>query len=85
MISLDQTPNISRTHLDEYLGEEGRVNREIWSVIGVRGKTVIDVGAGESTKKLRELGATVIAVDNDPEKVKEIVEMGVPLILCDFL
>ncbi len=82
---MNRTPNISRTHLDEYLREEGRVEREIWSVIDVRGKTVIDVGAGESTKKLRELGATVIAVDNDPEKVKGIVEMGVPLILCDFL
>ena len=49
---MDRTPNISRTHLDEYLREEGRVNREIWSVIDVRGKTVIDVGAGESTKSL---------------------------------
>jgi len=52
VISLDRAPNISRTHLDEYLREEGRVNREIWSVIDVRGKTVIDVGAGESTKSL---------------------------------
>lgn len=70
VIPLGPTPNVSWACLDEYLREENRIEKEIWSVIDVRGKTVIDVGVGESTRKLKELGATVIAVGSNPEKLK---------------
>jgi 2-polyprenyl-3-methyl-5-hydroxy-6-metoxy-1,4-benzoquinol methylase len=43
---------------------------EIWQSIKVKGLTVIDFGIGESTEKLAELGARVIVVDKDLEKIK---------------
>ncbi|WP_457742112.1 class I SAM-dependent methyltransferase [Thermococcus sp.] len=38
---------------------------------------------GNSTKKLIELGAKVVGVDNDPSKVDSSV--NIPIVICDFL
>jgi len=78
---LNKTPFVSKT----YFKDAERVQNEIWKDIDVRDKTVIDVGIGESTEKLVELGAKVIGVDNDFRKIMSYRKSGIPLILCDFI
>lgn len=58
---------------------------EIWSFIDVKRLTVIDFGVGESTKKLVNLGARVIAVDREIEKLKKYEDLAIPLIKCDII
>ncbi|MEM2941559.1 MAG: hypothetical protein QW304_08450 [Thermoproteota archaeon] len=45
---------------------------------------VIDFGVGESTKKLSGLGAKVIVVDRDLEKLKTYRSLGTSLIDCNI-
>ncbi len=68
-----------------YRFDAERVQEEIWKDIEVRDKVVIDVGIGESTKKLIELGARVICVEKNLQKVEEHSSIKVPIMLCDFL
>jgi len=75
---LNRTLSVSKTYFEDVK----RVQNEIWQDIDVRDKIVIDVGVGESTKKLIELGARVVVVENDPQRIKEL---NVPIIICDFL
>ncbi len=56
-----------------------------WSLVDVGGLTVVDFGAGKSTKRLLQMGANVIAVDRDLERLKEFVDAGVPVVVCDFV
>lgn len=44
---------------------------DIWSLTGIKGITVIDFGVGESTEKLVKLGAYVIAIDRNLDKIKQ--------------
>ncbi len=76
--------NVTPNPCSEYSEERRRIDREVWSFVEpiVKGKTVIDVGVGDSTKKLVKLGAITIGVDRDLQKLKEA--SGFP-ILCDFL
>ena len=63
---------------------KGKSEEEIWSSTGIKGLTVIDFGTGESTKKLIDLEAKVIAVDRDAEKFKKYGNMDVRLIKCEI-
>ncbi len=85
VIFLKETFIASKAYYNTYFKEKRRVESEIWSVVDVKGKRVIDVGTGESTKKLAKLGARVIGIDNDLLKVKDAKESGIPSILCDIL
>jgi len=70
----------------DYEIEQKRVEKEIWSSIDVKNLTVIDFEIGDvSTKKLIDLGAKVVAVDNDMEKLKNYNNLGIPLIKCDIV
>ena len=65
---------------------EKKVEKEIWSSNDVKNLTVIDFGIGDvSTKKLIYLGAKIIAVDNNMEKLKDYNNLGIPLIKCDIV
>ena len=65
---------------------EKKVEKEIWSSNDVKNLTVIDLGIGDvSTKKLIYLGAKIIAVDNNMEKLKDYNNLGIPLIKCDIV
>ena len=75
---------VSKNYLD-YIKEQEMVEKEIWSSIEVKGLMVIDFGVGESTKKLVELGARVIAVDKDKEKLKRYSSLDLSLIQCDIV
>lgn len=66
-----------------YEQEQKRIWNEILSSINVEGSRVIDVGIGESTKKLAEAGADIIGIDRDMKKLNEC-ELDVPLIKCDI-
>ncbi len=48
--------------------------RDVWSILGLnfRGLKVVDFGAGESTGRLLQLGAEVVAVDRDLERLREV-------------
>jgi len=70
--------------LRAYLRDAQRVSDEIWTEIDVGGKVVIDVGVGDSTRRLAELGAEVVAVERDLKKVQKL-EPSVPVLICDFL
>ncbi len=63
---------------------KGKNKGGIWSFIDVEGLTVIDFGVGESTKKLVNLGARVIAVDWNVENLIKYDDLGIPLIKCDI-
>ncbi len=67
-----------------YLEDLERVRSEIWSLVDVKGKVVVDVGVGESTERLAELGAEVVGVDLDLSKLREHAERGVHVVLCDL-
>ncbi len=58
---------------------------KVWSLVDVRGLTVVDFGVGESTRRLLQLGAKVVAVDRDLERLREFVDAGVPVVACDFV
>lgn len=73
----------TQSALRTYFEDMERVQEEIWRGINVKGKTVIDVGVGYSTKKLIELGARVVGVDNDLSKIAS--SMNIPIVVCDFL
>ncbi|MGC8903504.1 MAG: methyltransferase domain-containing protein [Fervidobacterium sp.] len=60
-----------------------RIENEIWSLVNVKDLTVIDFGIGESTERLVDLGAKVIAVDKDFEKLKKYKNLGISLVNCD--
>lgn len=67
--------------------EQKKIEDKIWSSINVKNLRVIDFGIGEdavSTKKLIELGAKVIAIDNDMDKLKKCKHMNTQLIRCDI-
>lgn len=66
-----------------YETEQKRIWNEILSDLEAGGSKVIDVGIGESTKKLAEAGADVIGVDCEMKKPKEC-EMDLPLVKCDI-
>ncbi len=68
-----------------YRDDERRIKEEVWSVTNVLGKVVLDVGVGESTAVLKHLGAKVVGVECDANKVSEYSYLGVPIIVCDFL
>jgi len=68
-----------------YRENERRVKEEVWSVTNVLRKVVLDVGIGESTAVLKHLGAKVVGVECDIDKVSEYGYLGVPVIVCDFL
>ena len=71
----------------DYEKEQKRIENEVWSSINVKNLRVIDFGIGEdavSTKKLIELGAKVIAIDNDMDKLKKCRYMNIQLIKCDI-
>ena len=59
--------------------------KDVWSILNFKGLTVVDFGAGESTRRLLQLGADVIAVDRDIERLKEFADAGVPVVACDFV
>ncbi len=61
--------------------------REGWPILGLNfsGLRVVDVGAGESTWRLLQMGAEVIAVDRDLERLREFARAGVAVVACDFL
>ena len=65
--------------------EQRKVQEIIWSPIDVENLTVIDFGVGESTQKLLELGARVIAIDKDKEKLRKYVGSDMSLIRCDII
>ena len=65
--------------------EQRKVQETIWSHIDVENLTVIDFGVGESTQKLLELGARVIAIDKDKEKLRKYVGSDASLIRCDIV
>ena len=71
--------------IKEYLRDRERIDKEIWSFVDVKGKRVIDVGVGDSTKRLLELGARVIGIDISLNKLKSFRDSSIPLILGDFL
>ena len=79
---------IMREDLDSYLDDVERVQNEIWSRIGARG-LVIDVGVGESTERLAELGTEVISIDIDVERVQRYSKLNsmpnTHIVVCDFL
>lgn len=56
-----------------------------WSVLDFSGLRVVDFGAGESTWRLLQMGAEVVAVDRDVERLRELADAGVPVVACDFL
>jgi len=78
-----QTSTASKNYF-EYVKEQERVEKEIWSSINVKDLTVADFGVGESTKKLIDLGAKVIAVDRDSQKLKKYDNLSISLIKCDI-
>jgi ubiquinone/menaquinone biosynthesis C-methylase UbiE len=78
-----QTSTVSKNYF-EYVKEQERAEKEIWSSINVKELTVVDFGVGESTKKLIDLGAKVIAVDRDLEKLKKYDNLDISLIKCDI-
>ncbi len=59
--------------------------RDVWSILDFKGLKVVDFGAGESTRRLLQMGANVIAVDRDLERLKEFADAGVPVVACDFV
>jgi len=77
--------SLSEKQLKEYLRDKERIDEEIWSLVDVKGKIVIDVGVGDSTKRLLELGAKVIGIDKDLNKLKDFRGSNIPLVLGDFL
>lgn len=87
-----QTSNVSRNNSEDFISgyESGKTEDEFWTSIidyrvgEVKDLTVIDFGVGESTKKLANLGAKVIAVDRDIEKLKKYHNLGIPSIKCDI-
>lgn len=79
---VEQTPTVSKNHF-EYVKEQEMVGKEVWSSINVKDLTVIDFGVGESTRKLMDLGAKVIVVDRDIEKLKKYDSLDIALIRCD--
>lgn len=86
VMSVKQTPTVSKSYFKDNISDyESEKNREeIWSSVNVKGLTVIDFGVGESTEKLIDLRAKVIAVDRDIEKLKKYNNLGIQLINCDI-
>jgi len=68
-----------------YFDDRERVLHEVWSTVNVKGKVVIDFGIGKSTEILVKLGAKVVGVDNNIEKIVKYSSLRVPLIKCDIL
>ena len=58
---------------------------KIWSFIKFENLIVIDFGVGESTKKLVNLGANVVAVDKEVGKLNEYRGKTVLPIRCDIV
>lgn len=60
--------------------------RDVWSILGLdfRGLRVVDFGAGESTRRLLQLGAEVVAVDRDLERLREFTDAGAAVVACDL-
>ncbi len=84
-MSLERIPTVSKNYFEDNISDyERRKNKEIWSVINVKDLTVIDLGVGESTKRLIDLGARVIAIDRDANKLKKYKNPSVQLIKCDI-
>mgnify|MGYP001083487843 CR=1 FL=1 len=80
-----QTPTVSKNYSENNISDyKGKINKEFCSSINVKDLTVIDFGVGESTEMLINLGAKVMAVDRDVEKLKEYDNLGIPLIKCDI-
>ena len=83
MTSLSPIPTVLKNCYEpSVLSHEGE--KEVWSLINVKGLKVIDFGIGDSTKKLVDLGAKVIALDKDVEKLKGYMKQHLQLILCDI-
>lgn len=80
---VEQTPTVSKNYF-EYVKEQKRVGKEVWSSINVKDLTIIDFGVGESTRKLMDLGAKIIVVDRDVEKLKEYDNLDITLIRSDI-
>ncbi len=78
---MDKAQRASKT----YFKDAERVQEEIWMNINVRGKVVLDIGIGESTQKLTELGAKVVGVDTNLQKITNYKKLGIPIFVCDFL
>lgn len=79
---MEQTPTVSKNYF-EYIKEQERVGKEVWSSIDVKDLIIIDFGVGESTRKLMDLGAKVIVVDRDIEKLKKYDNLDIALIRGD--
>ncbi len=77
-------PSEDDRELRAYLRDAQRVWDEVWNGVDVSGKAVIDVGIGDSTRRLVELGAEVVAIERDVKKIQKL-EPNVPVLICDFL
>ena len=71
--------------IKRYREDERRVKEQVWSVTSFSGKVVLDVGIGESSAVLKNLGAKVIGVERDVAKIAEYGYLGIPVIVSDFL
>jgi hypothetical protein len=70
-----------------YEQEKKRISEEIWSLISPENTIVIDFGVGEnanSTQKLIEKGAHVIAVDRDIEALQKHKNVNALFVQCNF-
>ena len=56
--------------LQRYLEDLRRVRNEVWSLVDFRGRVVVDVGVGESTEELARLGAEVVGLELEAERVR---------------
>jgi len=73
--------------LSLYEEERKKVETETWSCIALKNAVVIDCGIGEnakSTKKLIEMGADVITVDNDLTQLVNHKDVPTHLVQCDI-
>jgi len=67
--------------------EHDRIRKEIWSLINVENRVVIDVGVGldaTSTKTLIDKGASVITVDTDIEALGKHKGIDTAFVCCDI-
>ncbi|MCD6510353.1 MAG: class I SAM-dependent methyltransferase [Thermoprotei archaeon] len=63
-----------------------RVQGEIWSMLDVHDKIVVDIGIGDSTMRLADLGAVVIGIDREVEVANSLARRRkVAVIVSDLL